>query len=158
LAEIEGMRQLRARLAAIGDTEKMMGYLGQIVVGEAKINTRPFRKTGNLGRSIRVDSVTRSSVTVIAGGSGGVGYARFVEQGTGIYGPKKRKIVPKHAKMLSWVSGGSRLTGKGPGSTRKFARSVRGRKATPYFVPAAETILRKAGVTRVVVKAWNDAA
>jgi hypothetical protein len=144
LAEIQGMRQLRARLAAIGDTEKMMGFLGQIVVGEAKINTRPFRKTGNLGRSIRVDSVTRSSVTVIAGGSGGVGYARFVEQGTGIYGPKKRKIVPKHAKMLSWVSGGSRparVRGPRGSSPGPF---VDGRRLPISFPPLKRSSVRPA--------------
>lgn len=152
------MTALQRRLKAIGDMRLILGYVGELVVGEGKKNTRPFRKTGNLGRSIRVQQVTKSSVTVIAGGVGGVGYARYVEQGTGLYGPRKRKIVPRTAKVLSWTSGGSRLTGKGAGATRKFARSVRGRKATPYLVPAAKSVLSKAGISDIVVKAWNSGA
>lgn len=45
-------------------------------------------------------------------------YASFHEYGTGRYGPKKRDIVPKKAKVLTWVDPD---TGE-----RIFARSVRG--------------------------------
>lgn len=45
-------------------------------------------------------------------------YAGFQEYGTGIYGPKKKRITPKHGKVLTWID---EDTGK-----RVFARSVRG--------------------------------
>lgn len=45
-------------------------------------------------------------------------YAGFQEYGTGIYGPKKKPITPKHGKLLTWIDPD---TGK-----RVFARSVRG--------------------------------
>ena len=45
-------------------------------------------------------------------------YAGFQEYGTGIYGPKKKRIEPKNGKLLTWIDPD---TGK-----RVFARSVRG--------------------------------
>lgn len=62
-------------------------------------------------------------------------YALAVEEGTGIYGPKGRPITPVRAKVLRFPVKGGRIV---------FARSVRGRPATPYLKPALQA-LRRAG-------------
>lgn len=155
---LQGDEALRRRLRAIQDTRQLLGQVALMGVGEAKkIARRDFTKTGNLERSIRLGTVTERSAQVVAGGTKQVGYARYVEEGTGIHGSRKRRIVPRRAKALSWVAGGSRLTGKGKGSRRIFARSVAGRKATPYLVPGVRIAVKRAGVD-VIVKAWNSAA
>lgn len=153
---IKGEPQLRRRLAAISDTHKLLGTVALLGVSEAQ-HIVPVR-TGNLRRTIRLGRVTDTSAQVIAGGSRSVGYARYVEQGTGLYGPKHARITPKHAKLLSWVGGGSRLTGRGKGSRRVFARSVAGRKATPYLLPGVKAALAKSGLADGIVAAWNSAA
>lgn len=52
-------------------------------------------------------------------------YAGFHEDGTGIYGPKKTPIRPKHKKLLSWVDPS---TGK-----RIWAKEVRGSPAIHFL-------------------------
>lgn len=156
---LQGDEELRRRLRAISDQKVLLGQVALIAVREAKhIARADFTKTAKLERSIRVGAVSDKSATIVAGGSLGVGYARYVEEGTGLYGPRKRRIVPRRAKVLSWTGGGSRLTGRGPGSSRRFAQSVAGRKATPYLVPGAKAAIHKSGVGDAVVKLWNDAA
>ncbi len=93
-------------------------------------------------------------------------YSGFVEGGTGLYGPLDRRITPKAAKVLAWRTGATRLTGSS--RTRKgvqlagwaFARSIAGRKATPYFFPGAKAGLEKSGADQVltIVEAWNSGA
>lgn len=153
---VEGDEALRRRFKAIADTKQVLEKVALLGVAEAK-KLVP-RQTDNLGRTIRVGTVSETSAQVVAGGTANVGYARYVEQGTGLYGPRNRRIVPKHAKVLSWVGGGSRLTGRGTGSRRIFARSVKGRKATPYLVPGVKKAVSRAGLTDTIVTAWNEAA
>jgi hypothetical protein len=59
MSEVEGMDELQKRLDALGDTKKMLGQLGLMAVAKAK-QLVP-RKTGNLGRTIRLGSVTDTS-------------------------------------------------------------------------------------------------
>lgn len=152
---LQGDEALRARLKAIGDTRIMLGQVALLGVKEAK-GLVP-RRTGNLGRSIRVGKVTDTTAQVVAGGTSSVGYARYVEEGTGLYGPKKSRIYPKRARALRWKAGGSRVTGRGAGSRFIYATSVSGRKATPFLRPGVERAAAKAGVD-VIVELWNDAA
>lgn len=155
------MPQLKRRIRAIGQTEQYLEMMARMVQAEAK-RLVP-RKTGNLGRSIIVGHVTKSTATVEATAN----YATWVEKGTGIYGPKKRPIVPRRASVLAWPTGGStkvRLSGRS--RTRKgqkladmaFATSVRGRKATPFMEPAAKKVAAQPGLVAEVVSRWNGAA
>lgn len=57
----------------------------------------------------------------------GVFYAKFVEFGTGIFGPARRRIRPVNAKAL-------RFRGR---QGIVFARSVAGMRPRPFVVPAA---------------------
>jgi hypothetical protein len=53
-------------------------------------------------------------------------YAVYVNEGTGVYGPRSRRITPVNAKVLHWEKGG----------TQYFAKSVKGIKGK-HFVEAA---------------------
>lgn len=53
-------------------------------------------------------------------------YALFVEQGTGVFGPKGKPIFPKNAKALRWMAGGKAM----------FAKSILGMPARPFLKPA----------------------
>lgn len=88
---------------------------------------------GTLRRSItfRVDSNGTSAVGRVGSN---LEYALAVEVGTGIYGPVGRPITPKRSPVLVF-----------PGKNGTvFARSVRGRPATPYLRPALQAA-RRAG-------------
>lgn len=122
-----------------------------------KSNSSSYRRTGTLGRSITVGKVQESTGYSYVEVGTNLHYARYVEEGTGIYGPKNAKIVPKTAKALAWRSMGKRT---GPGALliasgmkrRKgkfaankakdvymnFAMSVKGMKPWHYMQKAFE--------------------
>lgn len=154
---LRGADDLQARLNALrsgGQHRKMLGQIGLLAVQEAK-DLVP-RKTGNLGRTIRLGTVTERSVQVKAGGDRNVGYAAAVEFGT-----KAHDIVPVRAKALAW-GGARRLSGslRSGSAPTFFAKRVRhpGTRAQPYLIPGAKKAMSKAGLRDAVVKVWNDAA
>lgn len=150
---IEGLDELNKRLAAIGDARNILGPIAIRAVAYAKEMVP--RKTGNLGRTIRVGAITESEAQILAGGQFGVGYARHVEFGT-----RPHVIVPRTRKVLAW-GGNRRLSGslRSNSAATIFARRVNhpGTKAKPYLRPAAERAIRETG-TEAIVKAWNEAA
>jgi hypothetical protein len=158
---IEGFPELKRRFAAISSdqaTERLMGELGLLAVAEAKtIYTRQSKKTGNLGRTIRLGTVTADSANIIAGGIGGIGYARYVEFGTAPH-----QIRPRNKKALRWSRNQNRLTGspRSGATDLVFATVVNhpGTRAKPYLRSGAEEALYKAGLAEAVVTAWNKAA
>jgi HK97 gp10 family phage protein len=151
---VQGMPQLKRRMRAIGRTDVHLRELQLRLIAEAKRNVP--RKTGNLGRSIVAGPVSKDSATVEVRAN----YARFVEEGTGIYGPKKRRITPRTAQALHWKGGATRLSGRSRVSGGKgiFAKSVRGRKATPFLGPAAKKVSKDTGIVAEIVQSWNKAA
>lgn len=160
-AEFKGQQNLTRRLRAIeGGKRDLLRRLQIDTVYNAKKRTVAFRKTGNLGRTIAPGAFSGSSALVVAKAT----YARYIEEGTGIYGPRKRPIVPKTKKVLAWrtgavtLGGRSRVKGGRQIAGWAFARSVKGRKATPYLVPGAQDALKKNGLKDVVVELWNGAA
>jgi hypothetical protein len=154
LDNLTGDKQLIARLDAISDTRQYLGTIGLRAVAEAKAIVP--RRTGNLGRTIRLGAITPDYVEIVAGGERNVGYAKPVE-----FGSRPHEIVPVRAKALAW--GGARtLAGglrKGSSATH-FARRVRhpGTKPHPYLVPGVQRALRAGGLKEAIVKAWNGAA
>jgi hypothetical protein len=152
---IQGLTELQKRLSAITDTHKLLGTIGLLAVARAK-EIVP-RKTGNLGRTIRLGQITDTQAQIIAGGQAGVGYAQAVEFGT-----KAHDITPRLAQALSWPASGAdaRLSGSvRSGGKRRFAKKVHhpGTKAQPYLMPGAQAAVKEAGVD-VIVRAWNEAA
>ena len=153
MTAIQGLTALQKRFAAITDKRMLLGQVALLVVREAKLIVP--RKTGNLGRSIRVGTVSDRSAQVYAGGVAGVGYARAVEFGT-----RAHEIVPVRRKALAW-GGDRRLSGslRTGAKPDHFARRVHhpGTRAKPYLVPGAKAALAKTGAN-LIVTAWNEAA
>lgn len=162
VATVKGMPELERRLRAIGSQKgqrAMIGHLGGQVVREAKQNTRKFRKTGNLGRSITMTAVGTKSVRIEAAAN----YAAHVE-----YGTEPHVIKARRQKAMRWAVKG----GTGPGASRLsgsprrgaavvYAKSVQhpGTKAQPFMRPALDDVLKRAGsLSKYVVSAWNRAA
>lgn len=170
MAGLEGSDRLQKKLIALQNgtaTKMILGQLGNEVVSRAKQNVP--RKTFNLHRTIRVDEVDeqRQTVRVVAGATNGkVGYAQYVEYGTGIYGPKGRPIVPVRKKFLRFPAKGSatRKSGNLTSAQQKagggfvFVKSVKGMRPRPYLIPAAEEVIRSYRLAPTVVKVWNDAS
>ncbi len=151
MAELQGAPQLQARLHAIGKTEGYMRLLGLAAVREQKLLVH--RKTGNLGRSIHLGSVTPTHAVTIASAN----YAADVEFGT-----RAHEITPNARKALRWAAspGGARLTGTPrKGAAVVFAKRVHhpGTRPYPYMIPGAKLAVSKAG-TNAIVEQWNGAA
>jgi hypothetical protein len=151
---ITGQRQLQARLDAIGKAPReMLREVGLTAVADAK-KIVP-RRTGNLGRTIRIGSLTDTHVEVMAGGQLNVGYAAVVE-----YGSRPHVILPKRRKALAW--GGARTLGgrlRSGGTPTNFARRVNhpGTRPKPFLIPAFSHALDIVGLS-MIVKEWNGAA
>lgn len=96
-----------------------MREIGVDAVHEAQATRAVKNRTGVLRGGWRYklasipDRITTSLLTDVL-------HALFQENGTGIYGPTRRRIYPRRAKFLRWVNPD---TGK-----VCFARSVRGTK------------------------------
>ena len=107
--------------------------MGQAVESEAvKLVAKPgFLKqpTGALAQSIQTRlSFKRGRPGAIV--SATALYARYVHEGTGIYGPMKRQIEPVRAKALMFQVDGRTV----------FARSVKGMKPRPFFTEAIKRV------------------
>lgn len=123
------------RLQTTVGVARDMLYRGNRVKRAAKkllYSGRPRRvDTGRLAASIEARPIVwRKSVGCKVGS--GVFYARWVHDGTGIYGPKHMPIRPKRAKFLRFVPKG--------GTEPIFRRSVKGMRPNRYLknaIPAA---------------------
>lgn len=90
--------------------------------------------TGNLRSSVGVQLRAHAGRPAVRVGTN-VRYASYVRRGTGIYGPKRQRIVPKRAKALVFPSlkyGAKR--GKFAGKV--IVRSVRGMRQNDFLRPA----------------------
>jgi hypothetical protein len=160
MTTVTGLRALEKRLAAIGDTRSMLRALQIATVSEAQ--ARVPRKTGHLQRSIRPGAL-REDFAIVEVRSP---YAKFVEEGTGLFGPRKRRIVPKNGKVMAWPSSRTRLSGRSRTRRGKaiagmaFATSTKGMKAKPYLIPGAKAAVGKSkgGMKDAIVTRWNRAA
>lgn len=81
--------------------------------------------TGRLRASITTQVVLRDGAPAVVVGTNVV-YARWIHDGTGIYGPKGQRIQPKRAKRLRWPD--PRRPGR-----YIFARSVAGIRPNPFL-------------------------
>lgn len=75
----------------------------------------------------------------------GVDYGEILENGSGIYGPTHKPIVPVTKKILSWVD----TEGK-----RHFAKSVKGVKAMPILKDTLQG--NKNNIINRIIKHWSD--
>lgn len=75
----------------------------------------------------------------------GTEYGGWLEEGTGIYGPTGRKIVPVDKKILSWVD----ANGK-----RHFAKSVKGIKPMPILHDTLNS--NKENIANKIIQHWSE--
>jgi hypothetical protein len=145
---VKGIPELQTRLSRIKPSPDLMRNLGLSAIREQKLLVA--RKTGNLGRSIGLGSITPTAVVTRATAA----YAVFVEFGT-----KAHDIVPRVRKALRFAPGGSgRLSGAPrSGGPVVFAKRVRhpGTRAQPFMVPGARKAVEGAGFRDTIVKLWN---
>jgi hypothetical protein len=83
--------------------------------------------TGLLRSSISVRPVTVNGLPAVRIGTG-VHYARYVHDGTGVYGPRGAMIRAKRGKLLVFTPKGGR--------GKVFARKVRGMRGNPFLKSA----------------------
>lgn len=160
MAELDGYRELTARLTAMGQTRVLMQRLGLETVGEAKRTVA--HKTRTTSRTIRLASFDDDSARVTVGGAGA-----FLEFGTKAHdipngGARSGKVLRFPGKGVSTTLGGRVRTGalrKLGNAAYVFARVVHhpGTKAQPFLVPAARKALGKFGIDEIVSR-WNKAA
>jgi hypothetical protein len=149
---VKGVPQLRARLKAITPDENLMRRLALSAIREQKIEVP--RRTGNLGRSIRIGRVTPKEAETIASAN----YAVYVHEGT-----RAHDIRPKNKKALRFPANGGSATLAGrvrSGGQVRFAKRVRhpGTKANKWMERGARKALKDAGLKDMVIEAWNRAA
>lgn len=144
-----GIPQLQTRIRAITPNRELMNQIGLTAIREQKILVP--RKTGNLGRSIGLASLTAASVDTRAGAN----YAAFVEFGT-----RAHDIVPRNKKVLRFAVGANARLSGAPrsGAPVVFAKRVKhpGTRAQPYMVPGAQKAIE--GIDDIVIGLWNAAA
>lgn len=106
-----------------GQLARGMLRLSKKVQRQARSNLRPHNRTGALSGSLFARVVHRNGLPI---GQVGTPLRRgfWLDQGTGIYGPRRQRIVPKRAKYLRWTTRTGRVV---------FARSVKGIKPTKFL-------------------------
>ncbi len=122
----------------------LTGVISPILISQAKSKTYWKDRSGNARQLINGGS---------EGGAGsyelylahGTEYGEFLEEGTGIYGPTKRTIVPVSKKVLSWLD----EDGK-----RHFAKSIKGMKARPVLKDTLNE--NKSLIINTIEKYWSD--
>ena len=103
-----------------------------------RIQAKSPKKTGTLVRSLHAD-IQRLTADLIEGRVGTwLEYARWLEEGTGLYGPRKQaiQIVPRAKKGLFW---GAYDDNGGPVVRRRTV--VKGIKPIGYFAQAIAEFL-----------------
>jgi len=110
------------------ETRAKQNLGGSTGSGPRRINT------GLLRASITSQLVTRRNELAVRIGTN-VYYARWVHDGTGIYGPHKVKITPKTARALVFRS---KIYGAkhGKWAGKVVVRSVKGMRGNPFLADA----------------------
>jgi len=119
-------------------TVKINTHLAQDIAGAVKsgmtnlvaqIESRAVKeapvKTANLVRKITSDVSSDGTKGVVTSGAS---YSRYVHEGTGLFGPQKKPIVPTTKKALFW-----------PGAKHPV-KSVKGMRPNPFFARALSRV------------------
>ncbi len=94
--------------------------------------------TGRLRSSIHAQLIVYNGKPAVRVGTP-VTYARYVHDGTGLYGPRGALIYPIHAKALRWVG---RSGGKKKGTTFVYAKFSRGMRPNHFLSDALKSAAR----------------
>ncbi len=128
---IDGMDRLLARYGVSQmhkAVESGMDAAMEVAVTGGKERLQGHVVTGGLRASIQKKRVAYNEGIV---GSNKT-YARYVEDGTGVYGPNQRAIMPRHARRLAWFP--KTVTGTPQkGSGKIVRRQVKGQRPVHYM-------------------------
>lgn len=120
------------------------------------------RRSGATGASIRPATITATSAVIKIGGAG-----RWLEQGTGTFGPHHTRVVSPSGRAMAFMAGPSsafRLTGSvrsgkaGAGAYLVVVRSTAGMPAQPFVRRSLEETAAGSDLRNVVVGLWNGGA
>lgn len=114
--------------------------MGRRVVNEAK--ERAPVDNGRLRSSIAYTIELTPTTCALRVGSD-VPYARYVEEGTGIYGPRHRRITPVRRQALKFPTPRSWNSGRQPRQADRgfvFRRSVAGSPPNPFLADALQAV------------------
>ncbi|QNJ55435.1 hypothetical protein SEA_PARIES_32 [Gordonia phage Paries] len=95
---------------------------------------------GTLRNSIEYVVDVRGDRTHIVIGSP-LTYARYIHEGTGIYGPKGTPIVPVTRQALKFQVKGSSGRRRGGDARWVFAKSVKGIRPNPFLIDALTDVM-----------------
>ena len=95
---------------------------------------------GTLRNSIEYVVDVRPASTHVTVGSP-LPYARYIHEGTGIYGPKGTPITPVTRQVLKFQVKGSTGKRRGKDAQWVFAKSVKGIKPNPFLVDALVDVM-----------------
>lgn len=132
----EEIRRKQAGMHTVGQA------IAEDIASEAKAKASWTDRTGNTRAAIHggVDGVGDEFVVYVAHGSK---VGAYHETGTGIYGPKKRPIVPVKAKVLHFKINGKDV----------FAKSIKGIKKNPVLMNAAQA--KRPKVEQAIKEYWS---
>lgn len=145
----ERIRLTQARVDRVVSNGAMMAMRRGMLIVESEWKQRATRsrRTGHYMRSI-TSRVERTGNVVVGQVGSNVPYARFLEYGTGLYGPRNRWIVPKRAKALRFPQPGNKgfsLAGRqrqgraGAQARWVYAKRTRGMRPRRFARDAALT-------------------
>lgn len=101
-------------------------------------------RTRNLRNDIKV--YEEGDMVMSVGNSNLASYAKYVHNGTGLYGPHKKRIFPKTKKALAFTYKGKKMVRK----------SVKGQRAQPYLTDAAKTYIIAGGFDAAVTELADE--
>lgn len=104
-------------------------------IGTSALQAAAPKETGFLTARIEADPHPTEARVRFRANVGQPPYGLFQEVGTGLYGPLRRWITPRRARMLSWVDSNTGL--------RRFARRVRGTAPKRYFRTAMTAVFAR---------------
>jgi len=111
------------RITMIAEGSRRAGLTNVVTSVETLATKYAPVRTSNLANSGTSDVNNDATIGIVKFTAK---YAGYVHEGTGLYGPRKTKIVPKNKKALFW-----------PGASHPV-RSIRGMKPNPFLTKAAQ--------------------
>lgn len=145
IPNLDALQSQFQRAPAVTKSAVRQAVEQSLFVLQATAKQRAPIKQGRLRQSILASPV-RENGNVIEGSVGtNVAYAGFMEEGTGIYGPKKRPIRPTTKKALAFKVNGKLIIRKevrGSIGFRYMSRSVKDNqpRVTGFFEAAGRRI------------------
>lgn len=158
-----GATQLIHRLERLGSRTTGYAVMKRTALTATLLMKRNVkRRSGMTGASIRPEAITATSAIIKVGGAG-----RFLEQGTGLFGPHHTRVVSRSGRAMAFLAGpasafrlsGSPRSGKaGNKAYLVVVRSTAGMPKQPFVRKSIVEAAASNDLDRVVVALWDGGA